>query len=40
MQFKTYYYYAENINVKFERITTIRRLFGSYVSDFKLGFDQ
>lgn len=40
IQFKIYYHYPENINITFEKITTIRRLFGTYVNDLKFGFDQ
>lgn len=40
MQIKTNYFYPENINIRFERITTIRRLFGSFPGDLSQGFDQ
>lgn len=40
MQIKTSYYYPENINIRFQRITTIRRLFASFPGDLAQGFDQ
>lgn len=40
MQIKTNYFYPENLNIRFERVTTIRRLFGSFPGDLAQGFDQ
>ena len=40
MQIRTSYNYPENINIRFQRITTVRRLFASFPGDLAQGFDQ
>jgi protein transport protein SEC23 len=40
MQIRTTYRYPANLSIKFQRITTIRRLFGNFAGDLASGFDQ